>query len=145
MASTSASEARSATISLAPECSRAEREVAGPQHLRAGHRDQARLDRAEHDAEPGGHLPEQHEHAVARPAALRAQQVRPAGGVDRQLREGDALDAPGAIDERERLAVAVGCERLDDVAHEVEAFRNVPDEAGVRQATYPPSCSQRSR
>ena len=111
---------------------RAEREVARPQHLRAGHGDQARLDRAEHDAEPGGHLP-----SITSTRSPRPQPASAAAAPSGRRRPRDSAKVMRSTMPRRSTNVSaagpVGGERLDDVAHEVEALGNVP--RGVHDST----------
>ena len=66
-----------------------------------------------------------------RPPIEPQQEMRPAGGVPGHVRERAPVDDALAVDERERGAERVGRERIDHVAREVEARRDVPPR-GVR-------------
>jgi hypothetical protein len=102
------------------------RQVARAQHVGARHRDEPTLEGAQHRAVPGGHLAEDDENTVAAIEA-RPEQVRPACGVLRDVRERPAVDDPLGVDVGDALPEGVGgAERLDDVPGEVEAGRDVP-------------------
>ena len=59
---------------------------------------------------------------------------RPHGGALGDLAEGAVLDDPFAREERQRAALRIARERLDDVAREVEAVRDLPAAVDERRA-----------
>ena len=89
--------------------------------------DEAGLERPEHDGRPGRRLPGGGEEDGARLEAVGAKQPGPARCFPRHVGERVAGDDAFAVDERERAAIPVARERLDDVAREIELDRNVPD------------------
>ena len=103
----------------------AEREIARAQDVRARNGDKAALDRAEHRGLPGRDLPDREHDAIAS-VEPRAHEMRPARRVARDLVERASIDDPLAVDEGHRGLQRVGRDRLDHVAREVEAGRDVP-------------------
>ncbi len=99
--------------------------------LRRGNQDRADLDPGEHDLGPVRRRAREHEHAIARSHAGFAEERRPTRCAVGQLRERARLDDHVVPEVRERAPLLILCERLDDVAREVEPRRDVP--ATVRQ------------
>ena len=92
----------------------------------ARHDDGARLHRPEHDLEPVDGVAGNDDDAVARRDAVLAERRRPDGGAVGDLEEAPVLDHAFLPERRERAALRVARQRLDDVAGEVEAVGNLP-------------------
>ena len=117
----------------------AEREIPCAEELGARNRDQPALDRAEHRGLPGRDVPDR-EHDTIAPVEPRAHEMRPARRVARDLVERASIDDPLAVDEGHRGLERVGRDRLDHVAREVEAGRDVPPgrvRPGLRDSLVP--------
>ena len=117
----------------------AEREIPCAEDLGARNRDQPALDRAEHRGLPRRDVPDR-EHDTIAPVEPRAHEMRPARRVARDLVERASIDDPLAVDEGHRGLERVGRDRLDHVAREVEAGRDVPPgrvRPGLRDSLVP--------
>ena len=98
----------------------------GSDRRHARHHDGADLHRPEDDLEPVDRRPGDDEHAIAGADARLTQRRRPDGRAVRDLEEVPVLDDPFPAERRQRTALGVARERLDDVAREVEAVRDLP-------------------
>ena len=125
ISSISSSSDRSATTSRAPESPTRNARSRARRICGARNRDQAALDRAEHRGLPRRDVPDR-EHDTIAPVEPRAHEMRPARRVARDLVERASIDDPLAVDEGHRGLERVGRDRLDHVAREVEAGRDVP-------------------
>ena len=93
-------------------------------HARHDHR--ARLHHAEHDLEPVHRIAGNDDHSVAGRDAVLTERRRPQRGAVGDLEEVPVLDHAFLPERRERAALRVARQRLDDVAREVEAVGNLP-------------------
>ena len=79
-------------------------------------------------------LPRDHDHAIAGADASLAQSERPDRRTFGDLAERAVLDDPLAREERQRTALGIARECLDDVAREVEAIGDLPAAVDERRS-----------
>ena len=120
-------------------------QVARAQLLGAGHRDEAGLQRPEHDPVPGRRSADEDEQPFSGSEPTRSKQRSPAVCLHRDLPERQPVDDPVAVDERQGSTMWVGGECLDDVARVVEPLRDLPDTVARRRRGNPLTAEESSR